>query len=69
MNQPPISDLRTVSVRKLASISGLSKRFICGLIAEGQIESIKAGRRRLILLEGWKSYLQSRRGPSASGQK
>lgn len=62
MTGPPLNDLRTVSVRKLCAISGLSKTSVRALLTSGQIESIKAGGRRLILLESWKSYLQARRG-------
>jgi excisionase family DNA binding protein len=55
MNTDPIS----VDIPTACSMSGLSRSFLYEVLAGGEVRSIKAGRRRLVLVDSLRAWLQS----------
>lgn len=54
-----MSDLTiSVDIPDACRISGLSRSFIYEAMARGEIRSVKAGRRRLVLVESLRTYLE-----------
>jgi hypothetical protein len=55
MNSDPIS----VDIPTACRMSGLSRSFLYEVLAGGDVRSIKAGRRRLVLVDSLRAWLQS----------
>jgi hypothetical protein len=55
MNSDPIS----VDIPTACRMSGLSRSFLYEVLAAGAVRSIKAGRRRLVLVDSLRAWLQS----------
>lgn len=55
INNDPIS----VDILTACRMSGLSRSFLYEVLAHGTVRSVKAGRRRLVLVESLKGWLQS----------
>jgi hypothetical protein len=55
MNSDPIS----VDIPTACRMSGLSRSFLYEVLAGGAVRSIKAGRRRLVLVDSLRAWLQS----------
>jgi excisionase family DNA binding protein len=53
----------TVSVLTAAGMLGISRSRIYELLATGEIETIKIGRRNLVLVESLKTFVEVRRYP------
>jgi excisionase family DNA binding protein len=60
-------DLITASIQEFIRISGLGNTTIYRLLNEGELESVSVGRRRLILIDSYRRYLERSRG--TPGQK
>ena len=65
MENQPVEPL-AVSVPEAASAIGLSIPHVWREIALGKIASVKVGRRRLIMLDDLREYLEARRSPARS---
>ena len=55
MSHDPIS----VDIPTACHMSGLSRSFLYEVLAGGEVRSVKAGRRRLVLVDSLRSWLQS----------
>jgi excisionase family DNA binding protein len=55
MNSDPIS----VDIPTACRMSGLSRSFLYEVLAAGHVRSVRAGRRRLVLVDSLRSWLQS----------
>jgi hypothetical protein len=65
MSNDPIS----VDIPTACHMSGLSRSFLYEVLAGGEVRSVKAGRRRLVLVDSLRSWLQSlSSGPLATPQ-
>ncbi len=54
---PPLKPI-TVSIKTACELSGLSRSTIWKLVADGTLESISVGRKRLILFESLETLLR-----------
>ena len=55
MNSDPIS----VDIPTACRMSGLSRSFLYEVLAAGHVRSVRAGRRRLVLVDSLRLWLQS----------
>jgi hypothetical protein len=55
MNTDPIS----IDIPTACRMSGLSRSFLYEVLAAGHVISVRAGRRRLVLVDSLRSWLQS----------
>jgi excisionase family DNA binding protein len=55
MNSDPIS----VDIPTACRMSGISRSFLYEVLAAGQVRSVRAGRRRLVLVDSLRSWLNS----------
>jgi excisionase family DNA binding protein len=55
MNSDPIS----VDIPTACRMSGISRSFLYEVLAAGQVRSVRAGRRRLVLVDSLRAWLQS----------
>ena len=51
------AELRLYSIKQVADMSGLSRRTIDWLLAEGDLRSVHVGRRRMIPREAYEEWL------------
>src|SRR5215469_12576713 len=59
-------DLITASIQQFIKISGLGTTTIYRLLNEGVLESVNVGRRRLILIDSYRRYVERNRGTPAT---
>jgi excisionase family DNA binding protein len=55
MDSNPIS----VTICEACKLSGISRSYLYQVMARGEVRSIKAGRRRLVLVASLRAWLQS----------
>jgi len=53
----------TVPIRTAATMLGIGRSTLYELLDAGEIETIKVGRRRLVLVAGLKAFVESKRRP------
>ena len=58
---PSLADKIALQIPEASHVSGLSRSKLYELIGEGELRSVKAGGRRLILRQDLEAYLASRR--------
>ena len=65
MNRAPISgspmsgEPISVDIPTACRMSGLSRSFLYEVLARGQVRSVRAGRRRLVLVDSLRAWLES----------
>jgi excisionase family DNA binding protein len=64
LGSPPFSPL-TVSVARAAELVGLGKSTVWKLIADGELETVKIGNKRLVLFASLADLIERRRGNAA----
>jgi excisionase family DNA binding protein len=59
-------DVITASIQQFIKISGLGNTTIYRMLNEGELESVNVGRRRLIVIDSYRRYLERNRGAPAT---
>lgn len=56
---PPNVDRKAYSLQEFQAMYGLGRTSVYNLIAEGTLPTVKAGRRRLVTVEGERQFLKN----------
>jgi len=60
---PSEEQLLTVSIKTAAAMIGIGRSTLYGLLDVGEIETIKVGRRRLVVVASLRAFVESKRLP------
>jgi excisionase family DNA binding protein len=63
---PPATDAITAPVDKFCGLSGLGKNTVYQMIGDGRLDSIKIGRRRLVVLDSYRRLIQEEQAAQGS---